>query len=206
MENLAEDSSYNGRKLNPFLMKSPNGFLVEPLNGNRYDNESKTISGFITSVNQEDALYTNRLAVVKAVPDVNNTGISEGDIVVVHHNVFRVTFDMKGVERKSSFCIFDDLYLIDESLIFGISKGEEIYPLKGFNFVKPVRRYSDTYQNDLDIYEEQVGIVEYPDEGIFEKGDFVSFKKDSEYKFNIGKDFLYRIKTESIWLKKHRNN
>ena len=55
-------------------MQSPYSFIVQPVNGRRYDN-IKDIGGvdFITSVSKEDHKASNRFAKVVSVP-LNYTG------------------------------------------------------------------------------------------------------------------------------------
>ena len=78
-------------------MKSPFYFIVEPVEGKRYNN-TKTISGlnFITSTSEEDYTVSNRKGIVKEVPLKYQGPIQKGDILLVHHNVFKYYNDMKG--------------------------------------------------------------------------------------------------------------
>lgn len=77
-------------------------FIVRPLNGRRYDN-IKNIGGIdlITSVSQEDHESSNRYAEVVETP-INYSGeITKGDVLLVHHNVFKLYYDMRGREEWS---------------------------------------------------------------------------------------------------------
>jgi len=78
-------------------MKSPFAFIVTPLEGKRYSN-TKSIGGIdlIISTSQEDHKYSNREAEVKELPLGYNGPIQEGDILLVHHNVFKYYNNMKG--------------------------------------------------------------------------------------------------------------
>jgi len=82
-------------------MRSPYYFIVKPVNGRRYDN-IKNIGGidFVTSVSQEDHLATNRFAEVISCPLSYEGEIIPGDILLVHHNVFKIFYDMKGIEKS----------------------------------------------------------------------------------------------------------
>ena len=76
-------------------MRSPFYFIVKPLEGKRYKN-SKKIGGidFLTSTSEENHLASNREAVVVSTP-VNYSGdIETGDILLVHHNVFKYYYDI----------------------------------------------------------------------------------------------------------------
>ena len=71
-------------------MRSPDAFIVQPLNDTRYDNirEMGDVE-FIVSSSQEDHRFSNRYAIVEATP-ISYTGpISKGDTLLVHHNVLR---------------------------------------------------------------------------------------------------------------------
>ena len=117
-------------------MKSPFYFIVKPLGGKRYDNIRKYGDNeFIISSSQEDHTATNRFAVVASTPSYYNGEIKKGDLLIVHHNVFRKYYDMKGVEKfgPSYFC--DDLYII----------GEDQYFLSCFNCSNDIGASSQRY-------------------------------------------------------------
>ena len=77
-------------------MKSPNQFIVKPINGKRYDN-TKDIGGIdlIVSTSEEDHKFSNRYAEVVATPLSYSGPIEPGDTLLVHHNVFKFYNDMK---------------------------------------------------------------------------------------------------------------
>ena len=79
-------------------MKSPFFFIVEPLNGKRYNN-TKEIGGveFITSTSEEDHKFSNREAKVIETPIDYNGPIKKGDILLVHHNVFKFYNEIEKV-------------------------------------------------------------------------------------------------------------
>ena len=80
-------------------MKSLHNFIIKP-NGERYNNIKK-IGDKELILNTEifHHQYVNREAIVLEVPVVNNTPIKKGDIIIVHHNVFRRWHNMHGVEK-----------------------------------------------------------------------------------------------------------
>jgi len=81
-------------------MKSPFYFIAKPINGRRYDN-TKDIEGteVIVSTSEEDHKFSNRYAEVVELPLGYKGPITPGDILLVHHNVFKYYNDMKGEER-----------------------------------------------------------------------------------------------------------
>ena len=91
-------------------MRSPYNFIVTPLKNKRYDN-IKDIGDveFITSVSKEDHKTSNRFAKVVALPIHYNGPIKEGDTLLVHHNVFKLYYDMQGVEKSGRSFLKDNL-------------------------------------------------------------------------------------------------
>ena len=95
-------------------MQSPDRFIVRPIKGKRYNN-TKEIGGleFITSTSEEDVSASNREAEVISVPLNYKGEIEKGDVLLVHHNVFKFYNDMKGrrqsgkslLKTSSSICI-----------------------------------------------------------------------------------------------------
>lgn len=81
-------------------MKSLYDFIVEPL-GEKYSNKIKVgDKELVLNTKIEDFKFVNRLARVVEIPKAFNTGIDIGDIIVIHQNVFRVFYDMRGEKRK----------------------------------------------------------------------------------------------------------
>ena len=100
-------------------MKPPFQFLVRPKGGTRYSHTKKISNkDFIVSSSQEDHTATNRFAEVLEVPLNYNGEITKGDTLLVHHNVFRKYYDMKGREKSGPSFFMDDLYLIDFDQFF----------------------------------------------------------------------------------------
>ena len=54
----------------------------------------------IVNTGIEDFKFVNRLAKVLQTPKAFSTGIKIGDTIVIHQNVFRTFYDMKGELRK----------------------------------------------------------------------------------------------------------
>ena len=82
-------------------MKSVYNFVVKP-KGERYNNTKKLDDGeLILNTEIFNHQYTNREAIVISTPIIGDTDIKAGDIVIVHHNVFRRWHDIKGKEKNS---------------------------------------------------------------------------------------------------------
>ena len=73
-------------------MRSLYDFIVKPL-GDKYDNEIKLGDvTLILNTKIENFKAVNNLAIVVETPKAFKTDIKKGDIIIIHHNVFRVFF------------------------------------------------------------------------------------------------------------------
>ena len=120
-------------------MKSLYQFLVKPY-FDRYDN-TRYIDGkeLIINTSIEDHKFVSKKAVVVSTPAAFDTDIRTGDIVYVHHNIFRRYYDMKGREKNSSTFFKDELYFCNLDQIY-------MYNLKthlDYCFVKPILNKSN---------------------------------------------------------------
>lgn len=186
-------------------MKSPYSFIVKPVNNRRYDNV-KNIAGidFITSTSQEDHTVSNRFAEVISTPIDYPGPVKVGDTLLVHHNVFKYYYDMKGNQKSGKSFLFDDLFLVDDDQYFLYKTEDQWKSRDRYCFVSPMEKgefYLDYHGNEQPL----VGMIKYSnnileDQGIF-AGDVVSFKPNSEYEFNIDEEKLYRVMTHMITMK-----
>jgi len=176
-------------------MKSVYGFVIKPF-GQRYNN-SKEVDGntLITNTEMFNHQFVNKLATVTSCPmSGDDLGIKPGDVVMVHHNVFRRWEDQQGRERNSKNFFDENTYIVYADQIFLIKSNDEWRPTPGYCFVKPIKSrdiYSEGKEKPL------VGIVKYPDKG-FSKEDLVGFKPGSEYEFIVEGQRLYRVLSKFI--------
>lgn len=184
-------------------MQSPFYFIVRPFKGRRYDN-IKDIGGvdFITSVSKEDHTVSNRQAVVVSLPINYNGDISVGDILLVHHNVFKFYFDMKGREKSGKSFFKDDLFFLDNDQFFLYNKNGKWYGHDKYCFVKPIPK-KDYYIQGINVKEEPLhGVIKYNNKQLEElgvkEGDKICFTPDSEYEFYVDNEKLYRMFTNNI--------
>jgi len=140
--------------------------------------------------------YVNRIGVVIAEPLINNTNIKKGDEIIVHHNVFRRFYDIRGKEKNSRSYLEENKYLVNQQQIFAVKK-EQWECLKGFCFVKPLK---ENKMFSMDFEKPGIGIVKYTD-GSIEKNALVGYKLGFEYDFYIDKEKLYRVPTNQITIK-----
>jgi hypothetical protein len=185
-------------------MQSLFSFIVEPKNG-RYDNEVD-IDGkkLIINTTMDDHKYVNRVGVVKSIPKIGKTNIKIGDEVIVHHNVFRRFYDVRGIEKNSSSYFKEDLYFCFYDQIFLYKQDNEWKAPFDFCFVKPIvenKKQLVTVQKERP----RVGILKYGNSSLnafkVNEGSLVGFSPSSEYEFVIDNDRLYRMRTNDITIK-----
>jgi len=183
-------------------MKSPFYFIVKPVNNRRYDN-IKNIGGvdLITSVSQEDHTVSNRFAEVVSTPINYDGDIEVGDTLLVHHNVFKYYYDMKGRQKSSGNYFKDDLFFVDEQRFFLYKKKDTWKAYGKYCFVKPTEK-EDYYLSSHGTEQPLVGYIKYSNKQLDElglaEGDKVSFKPDTEYEFDVDGEKLYRMFTNDI--------
>ena len=186
-------------------MRSPFCFIVEPKDGMRYDNVSHFGNKkLLKSVSQEDHTSTNRYANVLSVP-LNYTGsIKPGDIVIVHHNVFRKYYDMKGKEVFGPCHFRDNIYIVEQDQVYLCFQDDKWVGVNPYCFIKPLGKIENDLLS-LETEEKEKGELYFINDDLIKlglnKGDIVSFLPDSEYEFNIDGEKLYRMRNRNITVK-----
>ena len=181
-------------------MKSPYYFIIKPV-GDEYVNEVE-IAGkkIIVNSSVEDHKHVNRLGKILNIPGRYKGNISVGDIVIVHHNIFRIYYDMKGRPKKSPNFFKDGLYFIDESQFYLYHNGDRWNSVDNFCFVKPIdKENSYLYEEGEEL---NTGVLVYGNEALnrlgVSEGDKINFTKNSEYRFDVDGDIVYRMRTNDI--------
>ena len=178
-------------------MKSVYNFVVTPV-GERYNNTKKVEDGnLILNTEIYNHQFVNREAKVISTPIIGETDIKTGDIVIVHHNVFRRWHNIKGVEKNSRSYFDEKTYLVNDDQIFLYKRNDKWIAPKGYCFVKPLKAID---QFNIESEKPLQGIVKYSD-GTVEKGDLVGFKPSSEYEFIVDGERLYRVLSNFITIK-----
>lgn len=166
----------------------------------RYNNEvsigdNKLIVN--TDISVKDYMFTNRVAKVKSLPKAYDTQIKIGDDIIVHHNVFRRWYDVKGVEQEASGFLRDNHFLVKHDEIFGYrSEGGEWKAMEGFVFIKPVGPESIWNTSGESVLKGQ--LIYCPDSLEHLRGHVVGFTPESEYEFNIDGERIYRVYAHHI--------
>ena len=182
-------------------MKSIYNFIITPLN-ERYENEVKVgDKKLIVNTSIEEFRFISKRAKVLSVPIAFNTDIKEGDEVIVHHNIFRRWYDVRGNEKNSAQYFEDDKYFCNLDQIYLYKENNQYKPNLNYCFVKPL-----VNKDDLRTQKEKplIGVMKYPnsfleDQGIT-KGTVVTFKPNSEFEFIVGDERLYCMKSNDIVL------
>jgi len=176
-------------------MKSLYQFLVKPY-FDRYDN-TRYIDGkeLIINTSIEDHQFVSKKATVVSTPAAFDTDIRPGDIVYVHHNIFRRYYDMKGREKNSSTFFKDELYFCNLDQVY-------MYNLKthlDYCFVKPILNKSTL---TVDKEKEHFGILRYSNKSLeavgLKRGALVVFTPNSEFEFIVEGERLYCMKSNDI--------
>jgi len=170
-------------------------FIVKPL-GDRYNNKEKIGDKELIVNSQIDSFkFVNKKAVVVATPTAFDTDIKPGDIIYIHHNVFRKWYDQKGKQRNSGLWFNEDLFFcsIDQIYMYnGISHLD-------YCFVKPIKNKS--HLSTLKEVE-HFGILKYSNKSLeavgLTPGALVIFTPNSEFEFIIDGEKLYCMKSKDI--------
>ena len=189
-------------------MKSLYDFIVKPI-GDKYSNTVK-IGGKDVVINTkiENWKFVNRLAQVIETPLAFKTSIKKGDTIVIHQNVFRTFYDMKGKKKKSRSYFENDLYFCNLDQVY-LYKNKNGWNTVGDRcFITPIK------SNDsltLDKERELVGILKYGNKSLkaleINPGDLVGYTPSGEWEFLVEGKRLYCMKSNDIVIKyEHQGN
>jgi len=178
-------------------MKSVYNFVVTPI-GQRYDNVTK-VGDKELIINTEifNHQYVNRKAKVISTPIIGDTNIKKGDEVILHHNVFRRWYNVKGIEKNSKNYFNENTYIVYPDQIFLYKQNKNWLTPKGFCWVKPIKNQDNYNYSEV---QENTGIIKYTD-GTFKINDLVGFTPQSSYEFVVDGELLYRVYTKFITIK-----
>lgn len=187
-------------------MKSPYSFIVKPIDGKRYDN-TRTYGDieFITNSSVESADHSNRFAVVESTP-IGYTGpIKKGDHLLVHHNVFKFYYDMKGREKSGRSFFKEDLFFVDYDQFFLYrTENSDWQAHSKYCFIEPAKE-EDYYIKKFTNEEPLVGTIRYINQELLNLGlnvgDKVCYEPDCEYEFTVDGQKLYRMFTNNLVVK-----
>jgi hypothetical protein len=152
-----------------------------------------------TEITERDYLFVNRIGTVINAPINIKTPIESGNEVIVHHNVFRRWYDVRGNERNSGNYIKEDTYTVSEEQIFAYKQNGKWHCPIQYCFVEPLEN-KDAWSTDSE--QKLIGKLTYTNDYLsslgLSCGDVVGFTPNSEYEFNIEDKKLYRILSKDI--------
>jgi hypothetical protein len=186
-------------------MQHLHAYIVEPLNG-RYANKKKVgKSNLILNTSIEDHKFVNRFGKILEEPKNKNSEFKKNDIVIVHHNVFRRFYDVRGKEKNSRNYFEENKYFCFDDQIFLYKRNNKWQVPNGFCFVKPIL-------NDIDLSSDKekplTGVLKHLGSDLralnLKDNDIIGFTPNSEYEFIIDGEKLYRVPLNSIAIKYER--
>ena len=183
-------------------MRSVFSFIVKPV-GERYANKVDVAGKeLIINTKIESFKSVNNIAEVVSVPLAYSTDIKVGDKVVIHHNVFRVFYDIRGIKKNSRSYFMDDLYFCDLDQIYLYKSTDKWKAFGDRCFVKPIK--SKGYLN-TDKEQKLIGILKYGNSSLealkINEGDLVGYTPYGEFDFVIDGQRLYCMKSNDIVIK-----
>ena len=183
-------------------MRSVFDFIVKPV-GSRYEN-SIEVEGkeLILNTKIESFKSVNNIAEVVSIPLAYKTDIKVGDTVVIHHNVFRRFYDMKGKQKNSRSYFKEDLYFCSSDQIYLYKTDTEWKSFGDRCFIKPLKNIDHL---KLDKEQRLIGILKYGNKSLealkINEGDLVGYTPNGEFEFVIDGQRLYCMKSNDIVIK-----
>jgi hypothetical protein len=177
-------------------------FIVKPV-GSRYEN-SVDIDGkeLILNTKIESFKSVNNMAEVVSVPLAYKTDIKVGDTVVIHHNVFRRFYDIRGKQKNSRSYFKEDLYFCSSDQIYLYKTDSEWKSFGDRCFIKPLKNIDHL---KLDKERKLIGILKYGNDALkalkINPGDLVGYTPFGEFEFIIEGQRLYCMKSNDIVIK-----
>ena len=187
-------------------MRHTHCYIVEPVNG-RYNNKKNVDNNeLILNTSIEDHKFVNRNGLIIALPIINeNEYLQVGDDVIVHHNVFRRYYDMRGNEKNSKSYFEENKYFCYHDQIFLYKRNGKWHTPPGFCFVKPIHSLNNLTE---DKEEPLMGVLKHIGDDLrsfkLNNDDLIGFTPNSEYEFVIDNERLYRVPINSISIKYER--
>ena len=183
-------------------MKSLFNYIIST--ESRYNNKIKVDQKELilnTEINERDYMFVNRMGLVLSEPayGVTQKTPKKGDLVIVHHNVFRRWIDIRGEEKNSASFLKENEYFVAPDQIFAFKRNDKWHCPDEYCFVKPLMS-----KDKWDVQREQKlkGELVYSNDELsslgLSIGDVVGFTHDSEYEFEIDGEKLYRILSNQV--------
>jgi hypothetical protein len=183
-------------------------FIVEPV-GQRYNNEIKVgDKSLVINTKLETFKSVNNIAKVVSIPKAFKTPIKPGDLIMIHHNVFRRFYDMKGREKNSRAFFKDNLYFVQIDQVYLYKPQEKWLSFGDRCFLAPIKDFNEV---DTGLEQKLIGILKYGNSALealgINEGDLVGFRPFGEFDFVVEGKRLYCMKSNDIVIKyEHQGN
>ena len=183
-------------------MRSVYDFIIKPV-GKRYDNEVRVGEHtLITNSSIESFKHVNNIAEVIETPVAFATSIKKGDLIIVHHNVFRAFYDMKGIKKNSRSFLKDDLFFCAVDQIYLYKRKNTWKSFGDRCFVAPVKNKDILSAEKV---ADLIGILKIGNSSLkgsgINPGDVIGFTPGSEWEFVVDNQLLYCMKSNDIVIK-----
>ena len=183
-------------------MNSVYDFIITPKNS-RYNNEKKVgDKTLILNTSIEDHKLVSKEAIIVSVPLAFKTILKVGDEVMVHHNIFRRWYDVRGVDRNSGQYFKEDLYFCKPDQVYLYKRDNKWLAIGQRCFIKPIK---DIDNLTLDVEQKHIGILKIGNSSLealgITEGDTVGYTPYGEYDFLVNKERLYCMKSNDIVIK-----
>ena len=189
-------------------MNSIYDFIITPKNS-RYNN-TKTIGDktLILNTSIEDHKLVSKEAIIVSVPLAFKTMLKPGDEIIVHHNIFRRWYDVRGKDRNSGQYFKEDLYFCKPDQLYLYKRKDKWLAIGQRCFIKPLKDNS-VLNNETEI--KHIGILKIGNSSLealgINPGDLVGIKPGREWEFIIDDERLYCMKSNDIVIKyEHEGN
>lgn len=177
-------------------MQLPYKFLISPINNEQYVNK---IGNLIVNTSIEEAENVQRIGEVINVPFDYQGFIQKGDLVVVQHNVFRITFDDWGVPRQSDNHIKENLFGVSPDIIYAVIRDGKIMSSDNYIFVEPI--VEEDFWLGKQTLKNQ-GFAKYVNPTMEKQGVFqgvrIAFGSFSDYLFEIFGEKLFLMRNKKV--------
>jgi hypothetical protein len=183
-------------------MNSIYDFIITPKN-KRYNNEKKLgDKSIVLNTNIEDHKLVSKQAIIVSVPLAFKTILKPGDEIMVHHNIFRRWYDVRGNERNSGQYFKEDLYFCKPDQLYLYKKDKKWFAIGDRCFIKPIKNNDHL---SMDLERKYIGILKISNSSLealgVSPGDLVGFKKGREWEFIVDGQRLYCMKSNDIIIK-----
>lgn len=175
-------------------MTAPHSFIVKPKE-NRYKSPKQLGDISIDRVSSiEDAKDVSKSGIVVSLPKNYNGEIEVGDEVIIHHNIFRMYYDVKGKLKYSRAYLYENRYQVIPEELFLYKKNGEWKANEDFCFVKPIEEDTISFLKGKKLPHSGKIVISnnHP------VGEEIGFTPESEYPVEVNGEVLYRMRDKDI--------